>query len=111
MLDGLYKLTFDSSKTITSYDEIETDADFPAVGDEGEVYYFGTSPKEGAMTTGKTTIDIDGEKYTYNFRKSASNKGLCKSDTRCRKDIRKRKMRENTGEKIREKEGTQIRST
>lgn len=75
MLDGLYKLTFDSSKTITSYDEIETDADFPAVGDEGEVYYFGTSPKEGAMTTGKTTIDIDGEKYTYNFRKSGSNKG------------------------------------
>ncbi|WP_313074850.1 cell wall-binding protein [Lacrimispora sp.] len=75
MLDGLYKLTFDSSKTITSYDEIETEADFPAVGDEGEVYYFGTSPKEGAMTTGKTTIDIDGEKYTYNFRKSGSNKG------------------------------------
>lgn len=75
MLDGLYKLTFDSSKKITSYDEIETEADFPAVGDEGEVYYFGTSPKEGAMTTGKTTIDIDGEKYTYNFRKSGSNKG------------------------------------
>jgi glucan-binding YG repeat protein len=75
MLDGLYKLTFDSSKKITSYDEIETEADFPAVGDEGEVYYFGTSPKEGAMATGKTTIDIDGEKYTYNFRKSGSNKG------------------------------------
>lgn len=75
MLDGLYKLTFDSSRNITSYDEIETEADFPAVGDEGEVYYFGTSPKEGAMATGKTTIDIDGEKYTYNFRKSGSNKG------------------------------------
>ncbi len=27
------------------------------------------------MATGKTTIDLDGETYTFNFRKSGSNKG------------------------------------
>ncbi|CUX41319.1 hypothetical protein BN3590_01276 [Clostridium sp. C105KSO15] len=75
MLQGLYKLTFESGKTIASYSEIETESDFPAADDAAEVYYFGTSPKEGAMATGKTTIDIDGEKYTYNFRKAGSNKG------------------------------------
>ena len=75
MLQGLYKLTFESGRTIASYSEIETESDFPAADDAAEVYYFGTSPKEGAMTTGKTTIDIDGEKYTYNFRKAGSNKG------------------------------------
>lgn len=75
MLAGLYKLTFDSNRNITSYDEIETEDEFPGVDEETLVYYFGNSPKEGAMATGKTTIDLDGEKYTYNFRKSGSNKG------------------------------------
>lgn len=75
MLHGLYKLTFDSSRNIDSYVEIETEDEFPDADDTASVYYFGNSPKEGVMATGKTTIDLDGEKYTYNFRKSGSNKG------------------------------------
>ncbi|MEY8355357.1 cell wall-binding protein [Lachnospiraceae bacterium 54-53] len=75
MLHGLYKLTFDSGKKLDSYEEIETEDDFPAADDTSQVYYFGNSPKEGAMITGKTTIEIDGEKYTYNFRKSGSSRG------------------------------------
>lgn len=75
MLKGLYKLTFDSNRKLETYSEIETESDFPAADDTSGVYYFGTSPKEGAMATGKTTIDIDGEKYTYNFRKAGSTKG------------------------------------
>ena len=72
---GLYMLTFDDDKKIDSYEEIEAESDLPDSADERDVYYFGDSPKEGVMATGKTTIDIDGEKYTYNFRKSGSDKG------------------------------------
>ncbi len=75
MLHGLYKLTFDEDRNLETYEEIETESDFPAADEACEVYYFGNSPKEGAMTTGKTTIEIDGEDYTFNFRKSGSNKG------------------------------------
>ena len=75
MLHGLYMLTFDDDKKIDSYEEIEAESDLPDSADERDVYYFGDSPKEGVMATGKTTIDIDGEKYTYNFRKSGSDKG------------------------------------
>lgn len=75
MLQGLYKLTFDDNDNIESYDEIETEDDLPTADESCKVYYFGTSPKEGAMTTGKTTIEVDGEDYTYNFRKSGSSKG------------------------------------
>lgn len=75
MLSGLYKLTFDSNKKLDSYEEIETEADMPTATDAGEVYYFGNSPKEGAMATGKTTIELDGEKYTFNFRTAGSSKG------------------------------------
>lgn len=69
MLQGLYKLTFDG-KTITSAEEIETEADMPGADDEADVYYFGTSPKDGVMKTGTATIEIDGEKYSYEFKKS-----------------------------------------
>ncbi len=75
MLHGLYKLTFDSDRKLESYDKIESESDFPAVDEACDVYYFGDSPKEGVMATGKTTIEIDGEDYTYNFRKSGSSKG------------------------------------
>lgn len=75
MLHGLYKLTFDEDRKIETYDEIETESDLPAADEAVEVYYFGNTPKEGVMATGKTTIDIDGEKYTYNFRKSGSSRG------------------------------------
>lgn len=75
MLHGLYKLTFDSSRKIETYEEIETESDFPDADENCEVYYFGNSPKEGVMATGKTNLELDGEDYTYNFRKSGSSKG------------------------------------
>ena len=75
MLHGLYKLTFEDGRKIASAEEIESEDDLPGVDDAAEVYYFGNSPKEGAMVTGKTTLEIDGETYTYNFRKAGSNRG------------------------------------
>lgn len=39
------------------------------------VYYFGDSPKEGAMETGTCTLEIDGEDYYYKFATSGSKKG------------------------------------
>lgn len=75
MLHGLYKLTFDDQHNIASYDEIETEDDLPGKDDNCLVYYFGDTPKEGVMATGRTTIDLDGERYTYNFRTSGTNKG------------------------------------
>lgn len=74
MLHGLYKLSMDD-KEIISYEEIETEDDLPEDGEAWDVYYFGDSPKEGVMKTGKTTIDLDGEDFTYNFRKSGSERG------------------------------------
>lgn len=67
MLYGLYKLTFDG-KQITSAEEIESEADMPGADEDCEVYYFGDSPKEGVLKTGSATIEIDGEKYSYEFR-------------------------------------------
>lgn len=74
MLSGLYKLSADENEII-SYEKIEDDGDLPEEGDAWSVYYFGDSPKEGVMKTGTTTIDIDGENYTYNFRKSGTDRG------------------------------------
>ena len=37
-------------------------------------YYFGDGD-DGAMKTGKTTIEIDGDKFTFNFEESGSKKG------------------------------------
>ena len=75
MLHGLYKLTFDGDGKIDTYDKIEQLSDMPGEGDESSVYYFGNSPKEGAMALGTATIEIDGEKYSYSFKKSGENKG------------------------------------
>lgn len=74
MLDGLYKITMENGKIVT-YEEIESESDLPDESEDCLVYYFGTSPKDGVMKTGTTTIEIDGEKYSYNFRKSGSFKG------------------------------------
>ena len=74
MLEGLYKLEV-SDKDILSYTEIESENDLPEDGDIEEVYYFGGNSKAGAMKTGTTTLDIDGERYTYNFRKSSDERG------------------------------------
>ncbi|WP_124066837.1 cell wall-binding protein [Clostridium sp. E02] len=75
MLHGLYKLNFDSDRRIISYEEIESEDDLPEADEDCMVFYFGNSPKEGAMETGRTTLKIDGEKYTYNFRRAGSYKG------------------------------------
>lgn len=77
MLHGLYKITFaDDNKTIERAVEIENEADIPTTSEDGVyVYYFGNSPKEGAMITGDTSIEIDGETYQYRFKKSGAQKG------------------------------------
>ena len=67
MLHGLYKLTFDGKEIATAV-EIESESDMPKEEEDCEVYYFGDSPKEGVLKTGSATIEIDGEKYSYEFR-------------------------------------------
>lgn len=74
MLEGLYKMSVNGSE-IQSYEKIESENDLPDEDEAWQVYYLGGSSKEGAMKTGKATIDIDGEDYTYNFRKSGSDRG------------------------------------
>ena len=39
-----------------------------------KLYYFGDG-EDGAMKTGKTTVTLDGESFTFNFEKSGSKKG------------------------------------
>lgn len=74
MLYGLYKLEV-KDKEILSYEQIESESDFPSPDDPREVYYFGDSPKEGVMETGKCNVNLDGERYTYYFNKSGSGRG------------------------------------
>lgn len=76
MLNGLYKITFEEDgRTIAQAEEIESENELPEEGEDVSVYYFGNSPKEGAMKTGTCTLDIDGEKYYYKFKTSGSDKG------------------------------------
>lgn len=77
MLHGLYVITYDTDgKTILTADKIEDEDQLPDTNDDTAfVYYFGDSPKEGAMETGTATLEIDGEKYYYSFQKSGSKKG------------------------------------
>lgn len=74
MLEGLYKLSV-NDRNITSYEKIESEDDLPDADEGWDVYYFGGSAKAGAMKTGTATIDIDGEKYSYNFKKSGDERG------------------------------------
>lgn len=75
MLHGLYILEMDEDgTTILDHKLIETIDDLPE--DEGAtVYYFGDSPKEGAMQTGNAVIELDGERLTYRFKKSGDLRG------------------------------------
>ena len=77
MLQGLYRIDFEANgKTIRSAEEIEDVDEIPDEDEDGVfVYYFGDSPKEGAMKTGTMTMEIDGDKYYYSFEKSGSKKG------------------------------------
>lgn len=74
MLHGLYKMSV-NDREIQSYEEIENEADLPQEGEAWQVYYFGDTPKEGVMKTGTTKIDVDGEEYTYEFKKTGSDRG------------------------------------
>lgn len=74
MLLGLYKMSV-NDREIQSYVEIENENDLPEEADAWQVYYFGNSPKEGAMATGTVKIEVDGEDYTYEFRKSGGTQG------------------------------------
>jgi glucan-binding YG repeat protein len=74
MLHGLYKMSV-NNREIQSYEEIENQSDLPEEGDAWQVYYFGDSPKEGAMKTGNARLEVDGEDYTYEFKKSGSERG------------------------------------
>lgn len=77
MLQGLYRIEFEENgKTIRSAEEIEDVDELPDEDEDGVfVYYFGDSPKEGAMKTGTMTMEIDGDKYYYSFEKSGSKRG------------------------------------
>lgn len=77
MLHGLYKITFEEDqKTFRQVEKVETEEDIPDVSEKGVfLYYFGDSPKEGCMKTGDTTLEIDGERYRYRFRKSGTYRG------------------------------------
>lgn len=73
LLTGLYKLNVDD-KTITTYDEIESEDELPAEGDtEWGVYFFNET--NGEMRTGTQNVELDGETYTYYFKTSGSTKG------------------------------------
>lgn len=76
MLSGLYLLEFEdgSNSVITNYTKIEEERDLPEFYDSGEVYYFGSNP-DGSMKIGNQSLEIDGEKYSYGFKKTGSNKG------------------------------------
>lgn len=77
MLHGLYAITYDTDgRTILTAEEIENEDQLPDENDTNTfIYYFGNSPKEGAMKTGTITLEIDGDKYYYSFQKSGSKKG------------------------------------
>ena len=74
MLHGLYKMEVDGKK-ILSCEKIENESQLPSAGDKEKVYYFGDTPKEGVMKTGRCTIDLDGEKFTYYFKTSGADRG------------------------------------
>ncbi len=74
MLEGLYKMSVNNYE-ITDYAEIESEDDLPTADEAWDVYYFAEEGTEGIMATGKKTIEIDGEDYTYNFKKSGAERG------------------------------------
>ena len=92
MIDGL-KFIKDDTKKVGSKNyegllvqgddndeqRFDTEDDFDAAGPYWEqqgyhCYYFG-SGDDGSMKTGKTTVEIDGDKFNFYFEKSGGNKG------------------------------------
>ncbi|MFQ6970666.1 MAG: argininosuccinate lyase [Enterocloster aldenensis] len=93
MLDGLKFIR----KTSTGLDVMASDGSLP-YETEGEFdasatklnkqnylcYYFGDS-SDGAMKTGKSSIDIDGDKFNFYFETAGSNKGAGKTGEKDKK--------------------------
>lgn len=74
MLHGLYKLKVEN-KMIKEAVKIESESELPSKDEDWDVYYFGDSPKEGSMSIGNATVTLDGEKYSYTFKKSGTDRG------------------------------------
>ena len=81
MISGLQVLTLDADgKTILNNDDFDDEDDFDSQvgitdGTLGAtIYYFGSSD-DGSMKTGKQTVDLDGEKLTFKFQTSSTEKG------------------------------------
>ena len=88
MIDGLVFLDMVDSKEIAdvidtdfydteeAFDEYVAEMHEKVGGDDPSIrcYYFGDAD-DGAMKTGKQTVDIDGENFTFKFKDSSSRKG------------------------------------
>ena len=83
MIDGLKFINEDADFDVKAWDDenypfdTEDDFDENSIHWEGlgyRCYYFGDG-EDGAMKTGKTTIEIDGENYNCYFEKSGGKKG------------------------------------
>ena len=89
MMDGLVLLKMEDSSTIDvkvgdedvydteeAFDETMKDDKYTKgfVSGDYAFYYFGDSD-DGAMKTGKQTVEIDGENFTFKFKDSSSRKG------------------------------------
>lgn len=86
MIDGLKFIKEDSAKgglSVRADDDATWDFDTedgfdehaPLYAEQGyHCYYFGGGD-DGAMRTGKTNVEIDGEKFNFYFEKSGGNKG------------------------------------
>lgn len=74
MLQGLYKMKVDG-KEIKEYQKVEAIYELPEKEEDWKVYYFGNTPKEGSMATGNTTVNLEGEKFSFGFYKSGSKRG------------------------------------
>ena len=76
MLHGLYLMDVDDDGAeILSYRKLEDPWALPGADAAGEVYYFGDMPKEGVMATGKTTVELEGIRFSYRFKTSGSDRG------------------------------------
>jgi len=65
--DGTYDTSDNYNKFVKANDSLFTSGELKA-------YFFGGSD-DGSMKTGKQTVELDSEKYTFEFAKNGSNKG------------------------------------
>ena len=65
--DGTYDTSDNYNKFVKANDSLFTSGELKA-------YFFGGSD-DGSMKTGKQTVELDSDKYTFEFQKNGSNKG------------------------------------